>query len=157
MHIKRFVSLWIWEMFVVLSCLFPGDKQFVCLQGDTGKNRCFGYIFFYSKQQKNIPRDSRDTRADLHNSVSFCRLCVHLLHYTFFRPFERLVTTFGLSWYYNLNQGTLLDLHGPPNGPWNGPCEADCGGPLPIKGLPGPLHGPNWSLFLYRPLDSGLT
>ena len=27
-------------------------------------------------------------------------------------------------------QGTLLDLHGPPNVPLNGPCETDLRGPL---------------------------
>ena len=40
-----------------------------------------------------------------------------------------------------------MDLHGPPNGPLNGPCEADFGGPWPIKDPPGSLHGPNWSIF----------
>ena len=43
-----------------------------------------------------------------------------------------MVTTFWLSCYYNLNQGTLLDLHEPPNWPWNGPWEANFGnGPIP--------------------------
>ena len=27
------------------------------------------------------------------------------------------VTTFWISWIYNMNHGTLLDLHEPPNGP----------------------------------------
>ena len=51
-------------------------------------------------------------------------------------------------------QGTLLDLHGPPNGPLNGPSEANFWGPLVKKGPAGSLHGPNWSIFLDRSLDN---
>ena len=40
-------------------------------------------------------------------------------------------------------QGTLLDLHGPPNGPLNGPSEANFWGSLVKKGTAGSLHGPN--------------
>ena len=35
------------------------------------------------------------------------------LHYTFSRPLEWLVTTVWISWYYNMNLGTLLDLWPP--------------------------------------------
>ena len=54
-------------------------------------------------------------------------------------------------------QGTLLDLHGPPNGPLNGPSEANFWGPLVKKGPAGSLHGPNWSIFLDRSLDNVQT
>ena len=40
-----------------------------------------------------------------------------------------------------------MDLHGHPNGPLNGPCEADFRGPLVKKGPPGSFHGPNWYFF----------
>ena len=42
---------------------------------------------------------------------------------------------------------TLLDLHGPSNGPKNGPCEANFRGPFVKQGPPGSLDGPNWSIF----------
>ena len=45
-------------------------------------------------------------------------------------------------------QGTLLNLHGPPNGPQNGPCEANFWGPLLKKAPAGSLSGANWSIFL---------
>ena len=54
----------------------------------------------------------------------------------------------GALWYFTNAQGTLLDLHGHPNGPLNGPCKADFRGPLVKKGPPGSFHGPNWSFFL---------
>ena len=54
-------------------------------------------------------------------------------------------------------QGTLLDLHGPPNGPLNGPSEANFWGPLVKKGPAGSLHGPNWSIFLDRSLANVQT
>ena len=54
-------------------------------------------------------------------------------------------------------QGTLLDLHGPPNGPLNEPSEANFWGPLVKKGPAGSLHGPNWSIFLDRSLDNVQT
>ena len=50
-------------------------------------------------------------------------------------------------WYITRDQGTLLDLHGHPNGPVHGPCEADLRGPFVKKGAPGSFHGPNWSFF----------
>ena len=46
-------------------------------------------------------------------------------------PYDYL--TFWVTWFYNMNQGTLLDLHGP----LNGPCDADFGGALTIKCHPG--------------------
>ena len=60
-------------------------------------------------------------------------------------------------WHSIRAQGTLLDLQGPPNGPQNGPCEANFRGPLVKQGPPGSLDGPNWSIFFHRPLDNGLT
>ena len=54
-------------------------------------------------------------------------------------------------------QGTLLDLHGPPNGPLNEPSEANFWGPLVKKGPAGSLHGPNWSIFLDRSLANVQT
>ena len=53
-----------------------------------------------------------------------------------------------------MNQGTLLDLHGPTNGPLNGTCEADFRGPLPKKNCP---PGSILINFLDRPLDNGKT
>ena len=41
-------------------------------------------------------------------------------------------------------QETLLNLHGP----WNGPWEANFWGPLLKKAPAGSLSGPNWSIFL---------
>ena len=49
----------------------------------------------------------------------------------------------------NKVQETLMNLLGPPNGP----CEANLGGPLPIKDPPGSLHGPNWSIIDLRTMD----
>ena len=40
-------------------------------------------------------------------------------------------------------QGILLNLHGPPNGPQNGPCEANFWGPFIKKAPAGALHGQN--------------
>ena len=54
-------------------------------------------------------------------------------------------------------QGTLLDLHGPPNGPQNGPSEANFRGPFVKKGPAGSLHGSKWSMFLDRSQDNGQT
>ena len=51
------------------------------------------------------------------------------MHSTFFMPFERLVTTFWITWYYDLNQKTLLDLHEPSNEPY----QADFKGLMPKK------------------------
>ena len=50
-------------------------------------------------------------------------------------------------WYFPKAQGTLLDLQGDPNGPLDGPCEADFWGPFVKKDPPGSPHGPNWSIF----------
>ena len=47
--------------------------------------------------------------------------------------------TFWSLWNCTRAQRTLLDHHGPPNGPQNGSCEANFGGPLVKKGPPGPL------------------
>ena len=33
---------------------------------------------------------------------------VHPLDFTFYRPFQQLVTTFWISWSYNMNQGTFM-------------------------------------------------
>ena len=74
--------------------------------------------------------------TNLLSNVFIKMLGVHLLHYTFSRPLEPLITTFGVFWYYNNNnQKTLLDLRQPPNGP----CDADFRGPLSKKGHLGSL------------------
>ena len=49
------------------------------------------------------------------------------------------------------------DLHGPPNGPQTGPCEANFREPLVEKGPPGSLHDPNSPLFLDRSQDNRQT
>ena len=54
-------------------------------------------------------------------------------------------------------QGTLLDLHGPPNIPQNGPCEDNFRAPLVKKGPAGSDHGPKLSIFLDRSQDNGQT
>ena len=69
-------------------------------------------------------------------------------------PLNILEHFFWSLWNSTRAQRTLLDHHGPPNGPQNGSCEANFGGPLLKKGPPGPLHGPNWTIFLDRPLDN---
>ena len=51
---------------------------------------------------------------------------------TFSKPSEHHGTRLWSLLYITKVQGTLMDLHGPPNGP----CEADFGGPLPIKDPP---------------------
>ena len=47
------------------------------------------------------------------------------------------------SQYYKINQGPLLNFHGPPNWAWNGPWKADFRG----KGLQGPDKVPIVQLF----------
>ena len=93
--------------------------------------------------------DSRDTRADIHGFKSppwsingpcmalywtlffsnFLQAWYTYSHFTFSRPFLGLITTYLISWYYNINQGSPLD----PHGPQNGPCEADFKGTLVPK------------------------
>ena len=85
------------------------------------------------------------------------RLCLPFLKNTFSKPSEHHGTRLWSLLYFTKVQGTLMDLHGPPNGPLNGPCEADFGGPWPIKDPPGSLHGPNWSIFFHRPRDNRQT
>ena len=51
------------------------------------------------------------------------------------RGFKDVSRKFG----YIMQQGTLLDIHGPPNGPF----DADFKGPLLKRRLPGSLHGPS--------------
>ena len=54
-------------------------------------------------------------------------------------------------------QGTLLDFHRPPNGPQNGPCEANFWGTSVKKGPSGSHLDRNWSIFLDSSLDNGQT
>ena len=54
---------------------------------------------------------------------------IYILHITHFLDLG-LVTLFKSLFGYIMYQGTLLDLHGPPNGPLNGPGEANFWGPL---------------------------
>ena len=82
---------------------------------------------------------------------------IPFVHSTLSSPPKTFWNTFWSLWNCTRAQRTLLDHHGPPNGPQNGSCEANFGGPLVKKGPPGPLHGPNWSIFLDRPLDNSKT
>ena len=118
-------------------------------------------IFFFNlRNKKNIPKDkSRPPQDQIpalvpqwtiqgliigpHNFLTFCRLGVHPLHYTFSRPFERLVTTFWISWYYNMNQGTLLDHQ-------MDPARLNIGDPCQGKSLQGPFKV-HIDIFLDRP------
>ena len=43
-----------------------------------------------------------------YNSLTFRRLGIHHLPFTISRPFSRLVTTFSITWYYIVNQGTPM-------------------------------------------------
>ena len=52
---------------------------------------------------------------------------------TFSTPFVRLATTFWISWYYNMNQGTPLDLLGPQMDPEMNPERRICGEPCQKK------------------------
>ena len=79
---------------------------------------------------------------------------IPFVHSTLSSPPKTFWNTFWSLWNCTRAQRTLLDHHGPPNGPQNGSCEANFGGPLVKKGPPGPLHGPKWSIFLDRPLDN---
>ena len=84
-------------------------------------------------------------------------MCIPFLHFLFFSPSNHVET---LNWELCNStkvQGTLLDLHGPPNGPLNEPSEANFWGPLVKKGPAGSLHGPNWSIFLDRSLANVQT
>ena len=75
----------------------------------------------------------------------------------FFSPSNHVGT---LTWSFPNStkaQGTLLDLHGPPNVPQNGPCEANFRAPLVKKGPAGSDHGPKLSIFLDRSHDNGQT
>ena len=81
------------------------------------------------------------------------RYCSRVEHYLS----EGSAPTVSLSIPRKKAQRTLLDLHGPPNGPLNGPSEANFWGPLVKKGPAGSLHGPNWSIFLDRSLDNVQT
>ena len=74
-----------------------------------------------------------------------------------FSPFTIVGTLLRSLWNSTKAQGALLDLHGPQNGPQNGSGEANSRGPSIKKGPPGYFDGPNWSIFIYRPLDNGLT
>ena len=49
--------------------------------------------------------------------------CIPFLHFTLSSPSNHFGTMFWSLWSSIRAQGTLLDLHGPPNGPKNGPCE----------------------------------
>ena len=67
------------------------------------------------------------------NSLTFCRQSAHPLHFHLF----------WISWYYYMNQETLVDLHGPKNGPY----KVD-------------FRVPSRSIlinFPHRPLDNGKT
>ena len=99
---------------------------------------------------------SMDPTGPIFEPLTFCKLGVHPLHFTLYIThfLYHMLTTF---WLYTLDQGTLLDFHGPSNGPWKGACKDDFGWPLPIKGPPGTHQGPNWSIILYRPLDNEQT
>ena len=70
--------------------------------------------------------------------------------------------TYFQNYYWSLTnstkaKGTLLGLHGPPNGPRNGPWEANFRAPLVKKGPARSDHGPNWSIFLDSSQDNGHT
>ena len=84
----------------------------------------------------------------------FLHQTLYIIH---FSPFNHVGTLFWSLWNSTKGQGALLDHHGPQNGPHNGSCEANSRGPSIEKGPPGSFHGPNWSIFFYRPLDNGLT
>ena len=79
------------------------------------------------------PSDFRDS----------ARLFLPFLKNTFSKPSGHHGTRLWSLLYFTKAQGTLRDLHGPPNGPSNLPCEAYIGGPLLIKGPQGSLQGPN--------------
>ena len=85
------------------------------------------------------------------------RLFLPFLHYTLSSPSSHVGTLFWSLWNSTKAQGTLLDLHGPPNGPQNGPSEANFRGPIVKKGLAGSFHGPKWSMFLDRSLGKRQT
>ena len=87
----------------------------------------------------------------------FFRLFLLFLQSNFSKPSKHYRTYFWSLWYFPKAQGTLLDLQGDPNGPLDGPCQADFWVPFVKKDLPGSPHGPNWSIFLHKPKDNGQT
>ena len=112
-----------------------------------------------------ISRDSRGTRADpnkVHDQPwSFigplqgplkgpcdlrdsARLFSLFLKNTFSKPSEHHGIRLWSVLHFTKAQGTLMDLHGPPNGPSNWPCELILGDPCRWKAL----QGPNWSIFM---------
>ena len=127
---------------------------------------------------KNTPRDSRDTKADTNRvhghpwSVNgpdtapemdltifekmlwFLRKFRVFLYFVFSSPSNHVGTLIWSLSNCTKAQGTLLDLHGPPNGPQNGPSEAYFWGPLIKKDPAGFHHGPNWSICLDSFLDN---
>ena len=72
-------------------------------------------------------------------------------------PSNHVRTLFWALWNSTKAHGTLLDLHGPPNGPQNGPSEVNFRGPFVKKGPAGSFHGPKWSMFLDRSLGKRQT
>ena len=72
-------------------------------------------------------------------------------------PLTKLDHLFGHSPTLPRLRGTLMNLHGPPNGPQNGPCEANFRAPLVKKGPAGSDHGQKLSIFLDRSHDNGQT
>ena len=119
----------------------------------TGENWIYRCFIFHSKQHKTCQENigtqeptpigskaslgpSMDHTGPIigpYNSLNFYRVSLNLPN-TFSGPVNQLVTTLWISWYSNMKQGALVDLHGHQNVPWNRPFVADFGGPLPIKG-----------------------
>ena len=142
-----------WRKLAVWAMFFP-FKEHKPYQGTLGS---LEVILIGSRIR---PSPSMDPTGTLKWTSWFSRKIqakIPFVHSTLSSPPKTFWNTFWSLWNCTRAQRTLLDHHGPPNGPQNGSCEANFGGPLVKKGPPGPLHGPNWSIFLDRPLDNSKT
>ena len=113
------------------------------------------------ERRKKRVREKEEERGSLNgpnNFRAYFKVHIPFLHCTSSTsPSNHFGTLFRSLWHSTRSQGTLIDLHGPPKGPQNWPLEANLRGPLVKQGPSGSLDGPNWSIFLYTPLDNGLT
>ena len=94
-----------------------------------------------------------DLTGSFKRTLWYSRICQPVFTFSAKYIILTLWETFWSLWYITRAQGTLLDLRWHPNGPLNGPCEADSRGPLVKKGTQGSFRGPDWPFFLHKPFD----
>ena len=90
-------------------------------------------------------------QKDLLGFSRFCKTFLTFFKNTFFKSSEHHEPCLWSLFYFTKTQGTLMDVHGHPNGPLNGPWKANFSPPQSY-------HGPNWSFGWHTNLNlnSGL-